>query len=151
MINFLQENDLMKIHIISYCFFVWQTNLERKKKASESYIYLFQVKKALSNEDNDLPPPPTKRPRATCSTSDDADTRDSGNQWSWSQHIGELFVYLEQSPISDRILGFTIEKTLVCNFVWLNLGNSKPTKSWYEMSWLLWHCTHKTLKIFFVK
>uniref|UniRef100_A0A8W8JEC4 Uncharacterized protein n=1 Tax=Magallana gigas TaxID=29159 RepID=A0A8W8JEC4_MAGGI len=76
-------------------------------------IFVCEVKKALSNEDDNLPPPPTKRPRATCSTLDDVDTCDSGNQWSWSQHIGELFVYLEQSPISDRILGFTIEKTLV--------------------------------------
>lgn len=76
-------------------------------------IFVCEVKKALSNEDDNLPPPPTKRPRATCNTLDDVDTCDSGNQWSWSQHIGELFVYLEQSPISDRILGFTIEKTLV--------------------------------------
>lgn len=75
-------------------------------------IFVCEVKKTSSNEDDDLPPP-TKRYRATCSLLNKADTCDTRDQWSWSQHIGELFVYLEQSPISDRILGFTIEKTSV--------------------------------------
>lgn len=77
-------------------------------------MFVCEVKKTSSNEDDDLPPPPpTKRPRGTCSPLDNADTCDTRDQWSWSQHMGELFVYLEQSPIPDRILGFTVEKTSV--------------------------------------
>ncbi|XP_061167198.1 uncharacterized protein LOC133176044 [Saccostrea echinata] len=69
-----------------------------------------EVKKTLSKEDDDLSPP-KKKLRA--SSLHDAETSYIGDQRIWSQHIGELFVYLELSPISDRILGFTIEKTWI--------------------------------------
>lgn len=31
----------------------------------------------------------------------------------WSQHIGDLFVYLDKSSVNEGILGITVKKTWV--------------------------------------
>ncbi|XP_052708390.1 uncharacterized protein LOC128183442 isoform X3 [Crassostrea angulata] len=73
-------------------------------------IFVCEVKKTLSRDDDDLSPPKKK---LRTSSLIDAETSYIGDQKIWSQHIGELFVHLELSPISDRVLGFTIEKTWI--------------------------------------
>lgn len=39
----------------------------------------------------------------------------------WSQHIGDLFVYLDKSSVNEGILGITVKKTWVRKMIDFNL------------------------------
>ncbi|XP_061195673.1 uncharacterized protein LOC133203892 [Saccostrea echinata] len=83
----------------------------RKDPALEGPVLcVCEVKKTLAEEADELSPP-RKKLRAT-SSKEVTDTY-IGDQSLWSQHIGELFVYMDESPRNEGILGFTIEKTWV--------------------------------------
>lgn len=68
------------------------------------------MKKTSSSEDDDFLHP---RKRLRTSSSRDDENTYIGDSSLWSQHIGELLVYLKKSLLNDGILGITIEKTWV--------------------------------------
>lgn len=76
----------------------------------ESVYQKLQVKKNLQQDDTDSSPP-KKKLRSSCSQ--EAEYSFIGDQDLWTQHIGELFVYLDKSVRPEGMLGFTIEKTWV--------------------------------------
>ncbi|XP_065927353.1 uncharacterized protein [Magallana gigas] len=73
-------------------------------------LCICEVKKNLSDEICQLSPPRKKLRNA--SYQDTANTY-IGEHSLWSQHIGELFVYLDKSARNEGILGITVEKTWV--------------------------------------
>ncbi|XP_062576425.1 uncharacterized protein LOC134271500 [Saccostrea cucullata] len=73
-------------------------------------VCVCQVIKSVTYEGDDFDPP-KKKIRVTSNL--DEEIIRNGDQVVPSQHIGDLFVHLDKSPISDRILGFIIEKTWV--------------------------------------
>nr|XP_022291553.1 uncharacterized protein LOC111102905 [Crassostrea virginica] len=70
-----------------------------------------EVKKTLSDEICPELSPPRKKPRN--STQLDTSNLYIDEHSLLSQHIGELFVYLDKSARNEGILGITVEKTLV--------------------------------------
>ncbi|XP_062597627.1 uncharacterized protein LOC134259046 [Saccostrea cucullata] len=73
-------------------------------------VCVCQAIKSVPKEGDDFAPP-KKKLRVTCSP--DEEIIGNCDQGIPLQHIGDLFVHLDNSPISDRILGFIIEKTWV--------------------------------------
>lgn len=63
--------------------------------------------------------PPAKKLRNSSSV----DTANSYNvdKNTWSQHIGDLFVYLDKSSVNEGILGITVKKTWVRKMIDFNL------------------------------
>lgn len=55
--------------------------------------------------------------------SSSVDTANSYNvdKNTWSQHIGDLFVYLDKSSVNEGILGITVKKTWVRKMIDFNL------------------------------
>ncbi|XP_061166960.1 uncharacterized protein LOC133175845 [Saccostrea echinata] len=72
-------------------------------------VCICEVIKPVPKEGDDFTP--KKKLRLT--SHPDEETIGNGGQRIPVQHIGDLFVHLNKSPISDRILGFIIEKTWV--------------------------------------
>lgn len=86
--------------------------ISRMKIQKWTFCCLTQIRDACLEEDECVLQP-RKRPR--CHSGDSSSTvTTSSEKWSLSPHIGELFVYLDQSVRNEGILGITVEKTLVC-------------------------------------
>ena len=75
------------------------------------YLDFLQVRKTLSDEICPELSPPRKKPRNT--TQLDTSNTYFDEHSLFSQHIGELFVYLDKSARNEGILGITVEKTWV--------------------------------------
>lgn len=84
-------------------------SLERPT-SERAVVCICEVKKSVQQDDTDSSPP-KKKPRSFCTH--EAESPLTGNQDLWTQHIGELFVYLDKSVRPEGVLGFTIEKTWV--------------------------------------
>lgn len=63
--------------------------------------------------------PPAKKLRNSSSV-DTANSYNVDNS-SWSQHIGDLFVYLDKSSVNEGILGISVKKTWVRKMIDFNL------------------------------
>lgn len=81
----------------------------------DDFFKLYQVKKTLPGE---ICQPPTKKPRNSSSV-DTANAYTVDNN-SWSQHIGDLFVYLDKSSVNEGILGISVKKTWVRKMIYYN-------------------------------
>lgn len=62
---------------------------------------------------------------------------DAGNVYnvdnsSWSQHIGDLFVYLDKSSVNEGILGISVKKTWVRKMIDFNLFTINCMKQKHE-------------------
>lgn len=71
--------------------------------------------------------PPAKKLRNSSSL----DTGNVDNS-SWSQHIGDLFVYLDKSSVNEGILGISVKKTWVRKMIDFNLFIINRMKQKYE-------------------
>lgn len=74
--------------------------------------------------------PPAKKLRNSSSV-------DAGNVYnvdnsSWSQHIGDLFVYLDKSSVNEGILGISVKKTWVRKMIDFNLFTINCMKQKHE-------------------
>lgn len=74
--------------------------------------------------------PPAKKLRNSSSV-------DAGNVYnvdnsSWSQYIGDLFVYLDKSSVNEGILGISVKKTWVRKMIDFNLFTINWMKQKHE-------------------
>lgn len=75
--------------------------------------------------------PPAKKLRNSSSV-DTANSYNVDNS-SWSQHIGDLFVYLDKSSVNEGILGISVKKTWVRKMIDLNLFTINCIKQKHEV------------------
>lgn len=97
------------------CYHFWISKfISRMKIKKWTLCCLTQIWDACSEvEEDECVLQPRKRPRCHSGDSPSTVTTSSG-KWSLSPHIGELFVYIDQSVRNEGILGITVERTLVC-------------------------------------
>lgn len=103
-----------------------------------TFCCFIQIRDACSEvEEDECVLQPRKRPR--CHSGDSPSTVTTSEKCSLSPHIGELFVYLDQSVRNEGILGITVERTLVC------------TCSTFKHHWTLSvRCNQTVIKLLFV-
>lgn len=74
-------------------------------------VCICDIRDTCTEEENESGLHPRKKPR--CHSGDSITVTTSSEKSSLSPHIGELFVYLDQSVRNEGILGLTVVKTLV--------------------------------------
>lgn len=74
--------------------------------------------------------PPAKKLRNSSSV-DTANSYDVDSS-SWSQHIGDLFLYLNKSSVNEGILGISVKKTWVRKMFDFNLFTINCMKQKHE-------------------
>lgn len=115
-INFLLVivTDNIKCHYLEISKFICLMKMNK-----QAFCCFIQIRDTCTEEENESDLHPRKRPR--CHSGDSIHVTTSSEKSSLSPHIGELFVYLDQSVRNEGILGLTVVKTLVCTFIILHL------------------------------
>ncbi|XP_062592546.1 uncharacterized protein LOC134253986 [Saccostrea cucullata] len=85
---------------------------QARQKFKRKVVFICKVKKDLRHEEPDSSPP-RKKLRTATQDQEQQECGFIGDHDLLTQHIGELFVYLDSSLSRQGTLGFTIEKTWV--------------------------------------
>lgn len=101
----------------------------------KSVVCMCEIKEACTEEEGDGKDfHPRKRPRRQSGDSSPNVTT-SSEKCSLSPHIGELFVYLDQSVRNEGILGITVERTLVrITYLHVEKSSIEKIKRWNSES-----------------